>query len=293
MILRDCFHNRAAPYEALTQPPVAALGAACYLGLQENMNHFTKTSLLIGFLSTVSRLTFAQVVYSENFDSGANGESLTDSQFGFAVHNTNGGGGNLRLGPAQHGWSGRSVTGSNADPAQINFLYKALALPTHGVVEFSADMFSATLTGSLTQDVGIQLLNGSPDAGGIGFELNAVGDHWQADNGFLPRDFWESVATMHNEPITGSIFWNQDTGEHWAEISDGSQTLDSPHLFDPELGPMTTIALYIDRRNSNVAAGDIDNLTVRNHVLTPEPFTMCLGGAGVGLFLKRRKAQRG
>ncbi|HTQ10264.1 MAG TPA: hypothetical protein VMI31_09355 [Fimbriimonadaceae bacterium] len=240
---------------------------------------------MVAFVSV--RLSgLAQTIYSENFDSGFAGESLTDPQYGFTSYS-----GDLKLGSAKHGWTGNSIIGSSgSDAGQLNLDYKFLPLPAHGLLEFSEDFFSPTLTGSSTaDDVAIQLFNGVPGATGNGYDLRAEGTYWFSED-LTPggANYWYSPTGLHNEVVTGSIFWNQDTGEHWSEVSDGTTTFDSPHLFDPSAGPMTGIDLYIDQRD-NTNPGDIDNLRViRRDASTPEPFTMSLGIAGAGLFFRRR-----
>ena len=228
----------------------------------------------------------AQVIYSQNFDSGTPGESLTDPQFGFTVQN-NGVGGDLKLGPALHGWTGNSVIGAGADNGQFNGLYKALPLPTHGIAEFSADLYSGVIS---SDDVGMTLFSGTPGNSDYhNFELNTYSDFWNTDNFPYNANSFHFPAGMHSEPVHGSIFWNQDTGEHWAELSDGTETLDSPHFLAPGQSPMTSIEVWIDRRAFNANPGDFDNLEVRViPSATPEPVTVSIGLAGVGLFVRRR-----
>lgn len=230
----------------------------------------------------------AQIIYSENFDSGSTGESLTDPQFGYVLHNTNGGGGDLKLGPAQHGWSGKSIIGQSADAGQINLLYKLLPLPAHGIIQFSADLFSSTVVGtSDEEDVGIQLIHNSPDGPGFeAFELRAQPGHWGSDDSSASRNFWDSPSGLHDEPVRGSLFWNQDTTEHWTEITDGTTTFVSPHFFAPGLGPMNGLDLYIDRRTNNPVAGDIDNVVVQ---AVPEPATLAMVMFGLAVLKTRRR----
>ncbi|MFI5385508.1 MAG: hypothetical protein ACHQ50_05235 [Fimbriimonadales bacterium] len=249
------------------------------------MNRFIKGRFILpAFVLSIPFHGFAQTIYSENFDSGYVGESLTNPQFGFNVYAP--GGGDLKLGPAQHGWSGLSMIGDSAPVYQENWLYKFLPLPTHGLIEFSADMFSSLTTSQ--DDIGMALIPGSPYAPGTSaFGLRDFQNGWESTDGSPTTNVWDSPSGMHNEPVTGSLFWNQDTGEHWAEITDGVNALISPHFFDTH-GPMAGIVIFNDRRTLNPVSGDIDNLVVRGRVAAPEPFTMSLGLAGIGLFVRRR-----
>jgi|GEM_PF-6852179 len=255
------------------------------------MHHSIKGNLVLAGLVICFPLRgHAQTFYSENFDSGSAGESLTDPQFGFNVYAP--GGGDLKLGPSQHGWSGNSVIGTSATIGAENWLYKYLPLPTHGLLEFSADLYSS-LTFS-QQDIGMAFMPASPYPPGYsGFSLEDDQNGWDSFDGSPTRNQWFSPAGMHDEPITGSLFWNQDTGEHWAEITDGVQSFSSEHFFDDAHRTMAGIAISCDRRYYNPTAGDIDNLRViQRDASTPEPFTMTLGLAGAGLFVQRRMRTR-
>jgi hypothetical protein len=254
------------------------------------MNRFNKGKFaLAGILITIAGQGIATTIYSENFDSGTPGESLTDSPFGYTLHDTHGGGGDLKLGLAVHGWSGNSVIGGDADFDQLNYVYKFLPIPEHGLIQFSADFYSPTLVGSETQDVGMMLSHNAPFTDGYSnVGLFSVGPGWLTEDdssGGQAGNVWQSPPGLHNEAVRGSLFWNQDTGEHWVEIAGESGTYTSPHTYYPT-SPMNCIAIYIDRRNSNPLSGDIDNVDVE---AVPEPITLSMGVGVLGLVLRRKR----
>ena len=250
-------------------------------------DRFSTTCLLATVFLLSPCNSMAQVIYSQNFDSGAPGDSLSSPQFGF-IDESSPGAGNMALGAAQHGWSGNSVIGASAAAGTLNNEFLPLALPTHGLLEFSADLYSY---GADHSGVGIAFFH-DQEAAADHSDFILVSEenqgNWESSTEPAPRNLWDSPVGMHDEVVHAALYWNQDTGENWATLTDGAQTWSSPHSVYAGGVLMNGIDLEIDRRFSSVG-GDIDNLEVR--VVpgpTPEPITSALGIAGVALFLRRR-----
>lgn len=233
------------------------------------------TLALIGTSVTAT----AETIYSENFDSGTPGQSLLDPQYGFTINTDPAYPGpyDMHLAPSQHGWTGNSIIGSAAAEGQSNELEKFLPMPEHGVIKFSADLYAFAQDGG----VGIRLRHGtSSDPDPMSFSVGGgFYGFWESSCETEPRGIWDSPIGMHDVPVHVALYWNQDTGENWAEVSDGVSMFASPHNFHPGSGPMNAIDLAIDRRYSNVG-GDIDNLKVEAFPV-PEPAS--LGAFGIGI----------
>ncbi len=221
--------------------------------------------LAAAFLLLVVCQAKGQVIYSEDFSSGIPLESLTDPQFGFTAQS-----GDMLLGPAEYGASGLAVNGALAAEGVDNELYRFINMGSHGLIEFSADLYVPTGDYS---GVGIRLFSAAPfDPNHIEFNLGSAGYFapWESSTYPAPRNLWDSPDGMHDEWVHASVFWNQDTGENWATVSDGSGVFASPHAFYSEPVVMDAIGLELDRRYSN-GGSDIRDLRVERLATVPGP----------------------
>ncbi len=222
------------------------------------------------------------LIWSENFDSGTQGQSILAAPFQWTVWGASDrncyGTFDLFLAADQHpGWTslaidGSSTTGGCGDgefTRRTGYVLKDIGalLPSTGLVTLSARMWADQLEsfGAI----------GWMNAAGAWVELayTSEGQHWYFDvRGFLIH---APIGTGTNMSVIGKIHTDQDNLKVWAEVLDASSetplwTSGKWSFGGAEL-PLQTIHLRVVRTLGTSAGLDYDDITISGLIVLRAP----------------------
>jgi len=233
---------------------------------------------------SVSTVTQAKVIWSENFDSATAGQSVTAPPLNWSVVPGNG---DVKVGASPHpGWQGNAIIGTLATSYPGGYVQTNLpTIPTTGALtlQFDGWAFSKYLDG------GEVILN--TNTGNI-FRIDAwnnnggIVNQWVIglDGGarwFSPNNF------MRDQTVHVSFNLDYANQNFWGVFDNGSSIITTPFMSFTGTPALTSLGVYEDKRWDSKGT-DFDNFTISS-VPEPEEWAMMLLGAGMVAFQVKRK----
>jgi hypothetical protein len=242
-------------------------------------------------LLNICAASWSQTLYSENFDSGTPGQSLSAAPFNWTMYN-----GDLRIGHAPHGWTGNSIVGSLGPAGEQSSGFIGFSATPNKVITLSADVFvSDQFTGNALGLIDLPSgVPGYPGTGSIDISDNGTA-FWELIYSTGPQDFdtWYAPSGRFiNEAVHLTLSGDETTGGFWCSLTDSVGTVTSPTFIDPNAVLFNYLQVNSDLRYGGTHGLDADNLLIQaSPSAVPEPCTTAIGFLAVVSLGQRRRCQ--
>ncbi|MCX7109085.1 MAG: hypothetical protein NTX45_02935 [Proteobacteria bacterium] len=261
--------------------------------LQRNtILNFNFKVLATAAILSVSTVTQAKVVWSENFDSATAGQSVTAPPLNWSVVP---GYGDVKVGASPHpGWQGNAIIGTLAtSPAGGAWAKTNLpTTPTTGIVsvKFDAWAFANYLDGGEiylnTNTGGHFTISAWNNYGGLVNEWDMGYFNGSSYSGrwFSPSNF------MRDQTVHVSFNLDYANQKFWGVFDNGSSIVTTPFMSFTGTPALTSLGIWEDKRWGSKGT-DFDNFTISS-VPEPDEWAMMLLGAGMVAFQVKRKQKQ-